>query len=1848
MTERLAIVSSACRFPDASSLAELWENSVCGRRSFRAIPKSRLDIAGYAEHLVGTADSIVPVQAGLLTGWSFDRSRFRIPKRTYESTDLVHWLALELAAEALDGIGGVTGLDRQRTAVVVANTLTGEFSRATLLRLRGPFLDELLGSVVDDVGVGAESAALIRSRFSAALRERLPEPTEDSLAGGLANTIAGRIANYFDFGGGAYSVDGACASSLVALADAASLLATGQADTVVVGAVDLSLDPFELVGFSRNGALARDDMRVFDARSNGFWPGEGGAFIVLMNEAVARRLGLKVRAWLRGWGMSSDGAGGLTRPSSSGQLQAYRRAYERAAVDPADLAFVEAHGTGTAVGDPTEVRALAELHAGANKPLPIGSIKANIGHTKAAAGFAGLLRALGSLNHRLVAPHVGCFEPHPVFKETDATVRPALLPEPIASDRPAVAGVSSFGFGGINTHVVLEASSDRSPGIVIQRPIVPQDVELFLLSAPDAPAMERQLEVIEGRAATLSLAELSDFAASVSKQGGRFPLRIGLVARNGEELCRKARRARAAVASGKSHLDHDEGIFVASSAGPRRVGYLFPGQAAPVRSGGGIWPRRFAAARDLVAAIPAPSSTDDVETAVAQPALVAASLSGEALLRRLGVEAIVGVGHSLGEIAALSWSGVLPPEAALDVARNRGNIMSEYGLRGGAMLRLRASRERSLQLIRGTPCVLACENGPAEFVVAGPEADIALLVMSARADLEATRLSVSHAFHSPHMRPAAERFQQYLAAREWDEPRSTVYSTVTGEVLGDRGSIAPLLIRQLTSPVLFDAALTAASGEADLFIEVGSGHALTRLAREKGLEAYSLDAHGYSLAPLMGAVAALFVAGHDIDATPLSSAPLPGDVRPASTLAFLTNPCGGLGLALPAAGPPSSIPAEVQQAGDAKGQPVLVGSSLEAVISALSGEIGLPADAIGEDDRFLDDLHLNSLAVTRIVAAAARASMTRMPRGPTDFANATPRELAAALDEIRVLGSQSEQTSDRLVGVRPWVRTYGVRWAAEPFPARPPGPCTQRVASTVVVVPRDMGAEQAAGLLAEVRQAIADKTKHLSIVHAGAALSAFARSVFYEGYFESVTVVERPVDVDLDREVAALIASVTAGYHEYRVDTAAGVHVPEFVPLEPRRVAVRAIDSSDVVLVTGGARGIGAECALRLGQRGATLVLIGRSKSTEHDVTATMERARKLGMSCHYAAADVGNERSVRAALEPVLDRVGQPTVLLHAAGVNEPGRVARMDRVALERAMHPKGIALANLLALFGARLGRIITFGSIIGRIGLEGEAHYALANAQQSLLTEDAARAYPTCATLAIEWSVWGGIGMGERLGTIDRLEEKGVDPLSVDDALEAFDRLVEIGASGTVAVTGRFGPPPYLNLGQHIGSTLRFIDDVKLFYPGVELVVDAHLHRGRDRYLEDHRIDGTAIMPGVMILEAMAEAAAVLSPEWVRPSVVHDIHFHQPVSIADGRSLTIRISALRGGNGHTDVILTSEEDGFSRPLASASFASDSAELAVGQPSRRQSEGAEADPVYRLLLFQGRRFQRLSRWKLLTSREVVAEFGSGTEIDWFGSFDDQRTIFMDPGIADATLHALQPSIPHKRAVPVHIQKISLSSRSNAAATLRARETAANGDRYTFDIVLEDTTGTPVQEWRGVTFASVGKVDCTSALAEIGALAVPYLERLARESLDDSIELALVRQAGLGNRDRKRLCVGSLDVQADMTDGPDGQPVCLDQTNAPSFSHWNNMTLAAMARRRIGCDIEDSEAGAPFVAAEVIRKLGCRTSEAGMRRFESEQLVIGRDARTLVVALPTLDGSAIVGVGIKCHASNQLGSAA
>ena len=284
---------------------------------------------------------------------------------------------------------------------------------------------------------------------------------EETLAGSLSNTIAGRICNHFDLGGGGYTVDGACSSSLIAIAHACDALTTGDLDAAIVGGVDLSLDPFELIGFAKVGALSDSDMRVYDSHAHGFLPGEGCGFAVLMRHEDAIARNLRGYAVIKGWGISSDGSGGITRPEIEGQRLALQRAYKRAGYDVGSVALFEGHGTGTKVGDEVELSALiAELSTQDQlQPAAISSIKANIGHTKAAAGIAGFIKSAMAIHHQLMPPATGVVKPHPLLEAHADVLQVLNQGQCWPQNQPRRMGVSSFGFGGINVHITLEGNN---------------------------------------------------------------------------------------------------------------------------------------------------------------------------------------------------------------------------------------------------------------------------------------------------------------------------------------------------------------------------------------------------------------------------------------------------------------------------------------------------------------------------------------------------------------------------------------------------------------------------------------------------------------------------------------------------------------------------------------------------------------------------------------------------------------------------------------------------------------------------------------------------------------------------------------------------------------------------------------------------------------------------------------------------------------------------------------------------------------------------------------------------------------------------------------------------------------------------------------------------------------------------------------------------------------------------------------------------------------------------------------------------------------------------------------------
>jgi len=1777
---RIAIAGMACRYPDAADPAALFRNTLEGRLSFRPIPPERLALGDYAATLVGEADSITPIPAGLLTGWRFDPARFRIPRAAFEATDLAHWLALEVAADAIDAAGGVALLDRERTAVIVANTLTGEFSRAALLRLRWPWLDRELGEALAAAGIGGAEAIAARAGFRDRLRAAFRAPDEESLAGGLANTIAGRIANQFDLHGGAWSVDAACASSLVAVASAGDLISSGRADAVVVAAVDLSLDPFELVGFSRNGALARARMRVFDARAEGFWPGEGAGAIVLVAQEAARRMGLTPALTLAGWGVATDGSGGLTRPDVDGQRRALERAYASASIDPAELGYVEAHGTGTPIGDPTEIASLAALFGEAPRPaLPVASIKGNIGHTKAAAGLAGLIRTAVAMGEGIVPPHSGCEQPHPAFAETGHRVRATAEPEEWRSGDRRVAGISSFGFGGVNAHVVLVGPDRPRPRTLPPAPPV-RDAELFLFRAPDAASLKEALSALATRAPTLSFAELADAAAVAAERLRPGPVSLAFQASSPDQL---AQRLTAAVGGidGRAHPD----IHFGRAERPPRIGFVFPGQAAPVRPGGGAWARRFPRRY-----APFEIEGDPTHTATAQPVIARACLAGLDLLDQLGIRADAAVGHSLGEFAALAWAGAIAREDLVPLAAARGRAMG--ALEPGAMVQLADGRKQAEALAQGLDVAIACVNAAAETIVSGAFPSIeAFERRAADAGIGHVRLAVSHAFHSPMMAPAAAPLADALDRLTLKPPQRPIVSTVTGAWIGADSDLRAMLIGQLTSPVLFIGAVSALAGEVDAMIEVGPGAGLTRLLAAAGHRALSLDVFAERMSAALDVAATFFALGAEIDPRPLFEGPGIRPLAPEPPI-LLTSPCGVSGRA------PAPIAATAPEPERSEPRPIEGdgGGPLARLIRLVAEETGLDPAAISPEDRFLDDLHLNSLAVSRLVARLGATLGQPTPGFRTAFASARLDEVAQAFEEGAALAVPAGAA--RVQGVAPWVRCFSP--VLEPLPDRPAAIITwhRSALSTPdlesadgLLIDLDLPwdcARDAFPLLTLCQRAVG-RYAHLAIRHDGAPLGGFSRVLADEHLFESVRLIAGPAD-------PALLSRQVSGFEEVARDADGRVASPT---LALRMDALKPLKSDEppagTILVTGGARGIAAECAIRIGARcRRPLILVGRAAPDDEEVAATLARLEGLGTLARYVRCDVADAASLCAAVAAAATELGPVTFLVHAAGANVPTPFREIDAALLERALAAKTGGLAASIRACGPSLARVVAFGSIIGRLGLAGEAHYALANAEQTRLLAEIASSRPGLSALAIEWSVWGGVGMGERLGVIERLAAAGVDALSLDSALETFERLALSEAEGAVIVTSRFGR----QAPSRTETPLRFLDHPLVHTPDVELVAETRVGPGRDPYLGDHALAGGALMPGVMLVEAMAQACSVLSP--ALPAGLDDLRFDAAVHVGTD-DLPIRIGILRETALEIRAEIRSAQDGFLAPCLSARFR---AGVRAGGERVEPGPALEIDaaPLYGPLFFQGARFRRLARLGGLSSRSVRAEFAAAPSQDWFGAFEPQALLLGDPGLRDAALHALQCCVPHRRLIPVSAVAIDFFA-GGAPARIEAAERWSRGDDYCFDILIADAGGTIVERWREAVFRSVGPIEVVPVLAAAPALACAWLERRAREKTgDDTLALALVDDPSASRAERRARAWSALGLEAPPDRRGDGKPLAADRGRDVSFAHADGVTIAVSAARRVGCDIERvatfsaDELALAWTAEEALRKIGSR----------------------------------------------------
>ncbi len=516
----VAIIGLGGCLPGASNVPDFWKNICEGVVAIREVPPERWDASLYFSSDRSAPDKTYSKIGGFLSAVPFDAKRFRIPPKTLQSVDDLQKLALTVVAEALEDAGyQVFGdstegkpFNRSRMAVILGNAMGGEAEDLTSLRV---WFAEARRCVAQHPSVRSMPQAQQQAfldEIEASYKERLPRVTEDSMPGELSNCITGRVANAFDLQGANFTTDAACAASMAALQSAVHGLLSHEYDLAIAGGADRSMDPPTYVKFSKIGALAADISAPFDARANGFVMGEGVGVLLLKRVEDAERDGDRIYAVIKAVGAASDGKGkGMTAPNPRGQKCALERAYAQAGFSPSTVGLFEAHGTSTTVGDATELKVITEVlkeQGSSPSGVPIGSVKSMIGHLKSAAGAASLIKTALALHHKIWPPSAN-FQSPPAgspLEEGYVAVNTRARAWEHKASYPRRAGVSAFGFGGANFHVVLE---EYMPHQEEQKTPVPVSVAKASVPALGAADVLKQITALFAEKTGYEAADLS-------------------------------------------------------------------------------------------------------------------------------------------------------------------------------------------------------------------------------------------------------------------------------------------------------------------------------------------------------------------------------------------------------------------------------------------------------------------------------------------------------------------------------------------------------------------------------------------------------------------------------------------------------------------------------------------------------------------------------------------------------------------------------------------------------------------------------------------------------------------------------------------------------------------------------------------------------------------------------------------------------------------------------------------------------------------------------------------------------------------------------------------------------------------------------------------------------------------------------------------------------------------------------------------------------------------------------------------------------------------------------------------
>ncbi|SMN11299.1 omega-3 polyunsaturated fatty acid synthase subunit, PfaA [uncultured Candidatus Thioglobus sp.] len=868
----LAIVGIGCLLPKANSLAEYWNNIREGVDAITDIPQSHWDPENYFDPDQSTPDMTYARRGGFLNAIDFNPLQYGISPNNIEATDTTQLLAMVVARQALLDAGYATtkeandgkAFDRDRTSVIMGVTGALELVIPLGARLGHP----IWRNALYEAGVDPETAEDVVQRIA----ESYVPWQENSFPGLLGNVVAGRIANRFDLGGTNCVVDAACASSLSAIHMVALELNAGRCDMAIAGGVDTFNDIFMYMCFSKTPALSpTGDSRPFSTNRDGTILGEGVGAVILKRLQDAQHDKDKIYAVIKGIGSSSDGRGNsIYAPSVTGQVKALQDAYTQANVVPKSIELIEAHGTGTKVGDEVEVNALNSVYSESNSKdtwCAIGSVKSMVGHTKAAAGIAGMIKVIMALKHKVLPPSIKVEQPLKTLEPCTAPLYVNTIKRPWVSNtmHPRRAALSAFGFGGSNFHCVLEEAPNNIHDI---EPDWDGHVLIIALGADSVELIDKQLTAIDIKQ---PWSELRAFAARTCLNfDANQPCRIIMVVERNTDIQTLLQTVQQQLAQRPAENGYQlpDGVYYASGSYTDKIAMIYPGQGAQyvgmLRDLACQFPRfntmlstanllqegseHDTRLSDII--YPIPVFSDDAhlaqekvlrETQNSQPALGVVSMAGFRLLQQFGFQADVAAGHSYGELVALCAADILDETDFHQLSQLRGTLMAQTttGKDNGSMLAVFATLETIEQLLskNNIDLTIANHNAPKQIVLSGASENIQQATKLCKSEkIRSVKLPVSGAFHSNFVGHAEAPFADALEKIQLHAGTVKVLSNTTADYYPDSSApenhqqIKKLLSGQLTRPIKFVEQIERMySQNVRTFVEIGPGRRLSGL-----------------------------------------------------------------------------------------------------------------------------------------------------------------------------------------------------------------------------------------------------------------------------------------------------------------------------------------------------------------------------------------------------------------------------------------------------------------------------------------------------------------------------------------------------------------------------------------------------------------------------------------------------------------------------------------------------------------------------------------------------------------------------------------------------------------------------------------------------------------------------------------------------------------------------------------------------------------------------------------------------------------------------------------------------------